>query len=123
MKTFIKYLFCVLFLLFFSLLLWLFVYERELDYLTISDSLFVPSVIVFFMGLVLTTGSLRITLAFRYTFLVFFNRKNTKEKYQTFKDYYDDKKNNDYKKTIFMIYTSLVFLLVALIFAILAMTY
>jgi acetyltransferase-like isoleucine patch superfamily enzyme len=97
------------------LIFWL-KYSFELDNRFISNSLFVPSMILFIVSLGINIGAGLVFTPFVYTVKLLFQRKKTKEEFATYHDYVERQKER-HVTAWYLTIESFVFILVALIFA------
>jgi hypothetical protein len=106
MEIFKKYLITILTLLGLSFLFWLVFYRLEVELDIISNSIFFVNIIAFVIGLMLQTGSTRVFIGFNYSFKTLFKYKETKEKFDNFKEYYDDQAPTHKKNVMHILYVS-----------------
>lgn len=119
LKILIKIIISTTIILGLSLLVCYLVYDFQFSLISISDSLFVVNIVICVMSLAINLGAMNILTPFSYTIKLFFIRKKIKEKYASYKDYYEDKKNTGNSIWYLTIETSIM-LVIAFIFAMLA---
>ncbi|MDR2828101.1 MAG: DUF3899 domain-containing protein [Acholeplasmatales bacterium] len=96
----------------------LIVYHDRFTLTNIVSSIFASSALVFVVGLVMLTGATRIWSGISYSTRMIFKRKETKEKYPTYKDYTDDRASENRKGNAYIVLIALAYLLVDLVLAI-----
>lgn len=102
----IKYVVTTAILLILSFLMWLLTYKLEIALDSISNSIFFVNICALLIGVMLQTGSTRLFIGFNYGFKTLFKYKEMKEKYETFKDYYDETADDHKKNVLHIIYVS-----------------
>ncbi|MDR2867431.1 MAG: DUF3899 domain-containing protein [Acholeplasmatales bacterium] len=120
LKEFIKGLiaFFTLFVISF-LIFWLY-YKLDWQLDTVSNSLFIPNILVFIFSLGINLGSGLVFSPFTYTIKLFLQRKKTKEEFASYHDYLERQKQK-HVSSWFLTIVSAIFNIVALILALLYM--
>lgn len=113
----IRYIISIVSLLISSLLLLLLLYNFKFEYRYISNSLFIPSILVFYVSIGINVGALNIFNPMKYTLRKIINPKKTKEEFADYADYLEQK---EVKKSNFWFLTiaSITIIIIAIIFAI-----
>lgn len=99
-----------------SFLIFLLIYDMEFQNRYISNALFIPNILVFFVSLGINVGSFNIFNSFKYTFKKLVNPKKTKEEYENYSDYLEQKEQEE-KKYWFLTVATITWLIVSLLFA------
>ena len=68
------------------------VYKLDFQYRYLSNSLFIPNIIVFIVSIGINLGAINIVNPLKYTVLKFINPEKTKEKYGDYAGYLEQKK-------------------------------
>lgn len=105
------------FLLILSLLMLFFTYDFEFKHSNISNSLFVPNMLVFLVSIGINLGAGNIFNPINYTLRKFINPKKIKESYGDYAGYIEEKKR-DNKNVWFLSFATLTLLFVAYLFTI-----
>lgn len=113
----IKMLITMTILLVISIIFLLFTYDFEWNLTNVSNSLFIVNAPVFFIALIMQTGATRATLAVSYTARTMFSYKKTKDQYDSFQEYYDEKAVVHQKDVRYILLATLILMLVAFILA------
>jgi hypothetical protein len=95
------------------------VYKLDFQYRYLSNSLFIPNIIVFIVSIGINLGAINIVNPLKYTVLKFINPENTKEKYGDYAGYLEQKEEEN-KNYWFLTTATLTLLVVAGIFAVLS---
>ncbi len=115
-KVFLKKYFLSLMILFMiSLLIFGLVFKFELTLKNVSDSIFIVNIITFVIALIFQTGATRSLMSMNYTLKTWFKRKDTKEKYESFQDYYNQHQKSHVKDMLHIIGASITFIIIAAI--------
>ncbi len=99
-------------------LVFLGLYDFEYSNIHISNSFFIPSILVFIISIGVNLGADNIFSAFKYTAAKFFNRQKTNETYRDFSDYVEQK-NREIKNYWYVSLAALTMIGIAFIFSIL----
>ena len=100
-----------------SVLVILIRYDFEWSLTNISNSLFIVNAPVFLIALIMQTGATRATLAVSYTARTMFSYKKTKDQYDSFQEYYDEKALSHQKDVRYILLANLILILIAFILA------
>jgi hypothetical protein len=113
----IKYFVAVIVLAILSLLILSSLYGFEWNYENISNSLFVVNGPAFLIALMIQSGALRATLGVSYTAKAMLNPTKTKDQYDTFQDYVDEKSLKQKRDVKYLLFAALTLIVVALLLA------
>jgi hypothetical protein len=113
----IKFSIALLILITLSFIVLLSVYRLEFNLSNISNSIFIVSAPVFFVSLIIQTGATRATLAISYTAKTWFAPKSTKDQFDNFQEYYDEKSQGHQKDVKFLVFAALVMIIAAFVLA------
>lgn len=116
-RYFVSYILSLGFLLLISVVLFAILYKFEFRYIYISNSLFIPNIIIFFISIGVNLGAGNIFSPLNYTFNKFFNLKKTKQLYDSYADYIEHKRK-DIKNYWYITLANLSLMLAAYVFAI-----
>lgn len=114
------YMISIGFLLLASFLVLLIVYKLDFEYKYISNSLFIPNILVLIFSVGINVGAMNILNPLKYTVQKIVNPEKTKEKYGNYAGYLEQKEEKN-KNYWFLTAGTATLLIVALIFAILSM--
>lgn len=117
MNTKLKSLIAVVSLLALSVLFLGIVYDFKFTLANVSNSLFVVNIISFVVSFMIHTGALRLTLGVSYTTKTIFKRDEMRDKYDGFKEYYEEKAPNQARNLKYLLIINLVFIAAALVLA------
>jgi len=92
-------------------------YKFQYTSMNLSNSIFVPNMIIFIISIGLNIGAGNIFTPVNYTVLKFFNRKKAKELYEDYADYVDQKKK-EVKNYWFLTLATITLLIVAYVLTI-----
>lgn len=104
-------------LLVLSFLVMLFTYDFKWTLTNISNSLFIVNAPIFFVALIIQTGASRATLAVSYTARTWFAPKSTKDQFDNYQEYYDEKAPGHQKDVKHIIIATISLMFVAFIIA------
>lgn len=116
-QFFIKTLIALAVLIVISVIIILFRYDFTWSLINVSNSLFIVNAPVFFIALIMQTGATRATLAVSYTARTMFSYKKTKDQYDSFQDYYDERSASHQKDVRFILIANIILMLIAFILA------
>ena len=117
LKQIIKYFIAIIALALLSMLILSSLYGFEWNYENISNSLFVVNGPAFLIALMIQSGALRATLGVSYTAKAMINPTKTKDQYDTFQDYVEEKSLKQRRDVKYLLFATLTLLIVALLFA------
>lgn len=113
----IKYIIALVCLTALSTFILLTFYSSEWNYENISNSLFIINGPAFLIALMIQTGALRATLGVSYTAKAMLNPNKTKDQYDTFQDYVDEKSIKQKRDVKYLLFATLTLIVFAFIFA------
>lgn len=116
-QFFIKTLITLAILIVISVIIILFRYDFTWSLINVSNSLFIVNAPVFFIALIMQTGATRATLAVSYTARTMFSYKKTKDQYDSFQDYYDERSVSHQKDVRYILLANIILMLIAFILA------
>ncbi len=101
------------------LVLWL-VYKLDFSYKYVANSLFIPSILTLIVSIGLNVGALNIFNPMRYTIKKFVNPEKTKQEYESYADYCEQKSKEN-KNYWFLTAATVTLIIASLIFGALSM--
>ena len=119
-KLILKITIACIFMIGFMVLVWWAAYKLKFAYTEISNCIFMVSGIVFVISLAINVGAGAIFTPFGYMIRRVFARKKLKEEFASYHEYQEAKKANKIR-VWYLTIIALVFLVVALILALIAM--
>lgn len=116
-QFFIKTMITLAVLMVISIIFLLIRYDFIWSLMNVSNSLFIVNAPVFFIALIMQTGATRATLAVSYTARTMFSYKKTKDQYDSFQEYYDERSAGHQKDVRYILLANLILMLIAFILA------
>lgn len=102
-----------------SVLVFWTIYDFEVRFDYMSNSLFIVNMISFVIALVMQTGATRIYIGFTYSFKSLMKPKQTSEEYPSMQDYYDERAPKHKKNVSYLLFVNVFLLIVAYVLSIL----
>lgn len=93
------------------------IYSYNWTYENISNSLFIINAPAFLIALMIQSGALRATLGVSYTAKAMLNPTKTKDQYDTFQDYVEEKSLKQKRDVLYLLFAALTLIIAAFLFA------
>jgi len=116
-QQFIKYIIALAILMILSTFILTTIYSFNWTYENISNSLFIINAPAFLIALMIQSGALRATLGVSYTAKAMLNPTKTKDQYDTFQDYVEEKSLKQKRDVLYLLFAALTLIIAAFLFA------
>ena len=116
-QQFIKYTIALAILMILSTFILTTIYSFNWTYENISNSLFIINAPAFLIALMIQSGALRATLGVSYTAKAMLNPTKTKDQYDTFQDYVEEKSLKQKRDVLYLLFAALTLIIAAFLFA------
>ena len=116
-QQFIKYIIALAILMILSTFIFTTIYSFNWTYENISNSLFIINAPAFLIALMIQSGALRATLGVSYTAKAMLNTTKTKDQYDTFQDYVEEKSLKQKRDVLYLLFAALTLIIAAFLFA------